>query len=101
MSDQRVADMLQAAAEQERQQQAIGQALQAAMNTPHTITRRAQFCAVGMREEPGAHPEAPAMKVLMIAGLDGHRIDVPLSPQIVALLHRETAPPVAATGDES
>jgi outer membrane lipoprotein SlyB len=76
-----LAHILQAAEHERAVQNAMGQALQAAMNQPHTLERYGSV-GIAVREENG-------QKILMVATVDGRRRDAPLSPDAVLLLQRQ------------
>lgn len=87
--DTHIDALLRGAAEQQRQQQMIQQALVQVMRDPARTTRL-NLTIIALADE--AQPEGPARKILMIATPSGERIEVPLAPQVAGMLHRALEP---------
>lgn len=82
------ADVLQLARAQVNAEQQMAGALNAAMNSPHTIIRLAQS-GVAVRREGQPGRLGAVGHVLMIATPDGKRYDVPLNSHMVGLIVRD------------
>lgn len=73
-----IQEALKRVQQQELQQQAVGQQVQAAMNQPQKLVQHL-MAAVGIRNQDG-------VKVLMIATPDGTRQDIQLSPAALTMI---------------